>query len=132
MIESKRVVRTFAVVAAAAGALAITAGPASAAPETTGCTASNLITSPSTRQVGWTVDCTDRRYVFADITVFSGGSVSSNPQDTKWVNAGDSWQNLNTYAQTNPAIDHLCVHLVTYVDPTNPFDQPVVIGHQCV
>ncbi|MFT7839209.1 hypothetical protein Q5530_23955 [Saccharothrix sp. BKS2] len=131
----ERTFRTLAAVAAALGALTAAAGPASASPSTSaaaGCVTTDIHLDPGAREVGWTVDCADRRYVFADITVFAGGVAHSNPQEARWVDAGDTWQDLNTYPQTTPAIDHLCVHLVSYVDPTDPFEQPQVIGHSCV
>lgn len=140
----KRIVRTLAAVAAAAGALIVTAGPSAAAtgaPATllpsgtsaaAGCVTTDIHLDPAAREAGWTVECADRRYVFADITVFAGGVAHSNPQEAKWVEAGDTWQDLNVYPQTTPPIDHLCVHLVTYVDPDNPFEQPQAIGHACV
>ncbi|MEJ2855695.1 MULTISPECIES: hypothetical protein [unclassified Saccharothrix] len=126
--------------AAAAGALTIAALPASAAPASAaafaapaaGCVTTDIHLDPAAREAGWTVECTDRRYVYADVTVFAGGVADSNPSEARWVDAGDTWQDLNVYPQTTPAIDHLCVHIVTYVDPTNPFEQPQVIGHKCI
>ncbi|GAA1307534.1 hypothetical protein [Saccharothrix xinjiangensis] len=135
----ERTFRTLAAAAAAVGALTAVAGPAAAATGTTtefqasaGCVTTDIHLDPAAREAGWTVDCADRRYVFADITVFAGGVAHSNPQEARWVDAGDTWQDLNVYPQTTPAIDHLCVHLVSYVDPTNPFEQPQVIGHSCI
>ncbi|MEV0678419.1 hypothetical protein AB0I60_18075 [Actinosynnema sp. NPDC050436] len=134
--SSKRVIRTVAAVAVAAGALTVSAGTSVAATGTvgalSGCTTTNLSVVPATRTADWTVSCTDRRYVYADVTVFAGGVADSNPSEAQWVNAGSSWQDHNVYPQTTPAVDHICVHIVTYVDPTDPFEQPQVIGHSCV
>ncbi|NUT97559.1 MAG: hypothetical protein HOY78_36605 [Saccharothrix sp.] len=132
----KHTVRTLAAVAATAGALTVAALPASAASASeataTGCVTTDIHLDPAAREAGWTVDCTDRRYVHVDVTVFAGGVADSNPWEARWVEAGDTWQDLNVYPQTTPAIDHLCVHIVTYVDPTNPFEQPQAIGHKCL
>ncbi|MBB5960689.1 hypothetical protein FHS29_007317 [Saccharothrix tamanrassetensis] len=135
----KRTVRTLAAVALAAGALTVAAGPAVATagtPATTsavaGCVTTDIHVDPAAREAGWTVDCSSRRYVYVDVTVFAGGVADSNPSESKWVDAGDTWQDLNVYPQTTPPIDHICVHLVSYVDPTNPFEQPETIGHSCV
>jgi len=135
----KRVARTVAAVAMAAGALTVAAGPSAAATgasgvsaSNAGCVTTNIHVDPSAREAGWTVDCTSRRYVFVDVVVFAGGVADSNPREAQWVDAGDTWQDLNVYPQTTPAIDHICVHLVTYVDPDNPFEQPETIGHSCV
>ncbi|RKT54634.1 hypothetical protein [Saccharothrix australiensis] len=137
--DRKRTVRTLAAVALAAGALTVTAGTSAAAtgaPATTaanaGCTATNIHIDPAAREAGWTVECTDRRYVFADVVVFAGGVADSNPREAQWVEAGGTWQDLNVYPQTTPPIDHICVHLVSYVDPDNPFEQPLLVGHSCV
>ncbi|CAL9448343.1 hypothetical protein SUDANB95_02378 [Actinosynnema sp. ALI-1.44] len=130
----KHTTRTLAAVALAAGALATGAGPAVATTgaSAAGCVTTDIHTNPAARETGWTVECTDRRYIYVDVTVFAGGVADSNPWEARWVDAGDTWQDLNVYPQTNPAIDHLCVHIVSYVDPTNPFEQPQVIGHECV
>ncbi|QFZ19643.1 hypothetical protein [Saccharothrix syringae] len=132
----KLTTRTLAAVAAAVGALTLTAGPALAAPTgataASGCTTTDIHLDPAAREVGWTVECTDRRYVFVDITIFAGGVAHSNPTEARWVDAGGTWQDLNVYPQTSPAIDHFCAHLVSYVDPTNPLEQPQVIGHSCI
>ncbi|CCH32048.1 hypothetical protein BN6_47730 [Saccharothrix espanaensis DSM 44229] len=133
----RRTVRTVAALAMAAGALTVTAGPSVAATAAgtaaaSGCVTTNIHNVPSAREAGWTVDCTDRRYVYADVVVFAGGVADSNPSEGKWVDAGTTWQDLNVYPQTTPAIDHICVHLVSYIDPTDPFEQPSVIGHSCV
>ncbi len=134
-----RTFRALAVVAAAVGALTAAAVPASANTGGTdglrasaGCVTTDIHLDPAAREVGWTVDCTSRRYVFVDITVFAGGVAHSNPQEAKWVEAGGTWQDLNVYPQTTPPIDHLCVHLVSYVNPDNPLEQPSVVGHACV
>ncbi|MEU5695002.1 hypothetical protein [Actinosynnema sp. NPDC020468] len=121
----------------AAAALTLVAAPASAAPRpttalTTGCVATVLRVDPPNREVEWKIDCTDRRFVFIDITIFSGGVVSGNPTESQWVAAGGTWQALRVYPQTTPPIDHLCVHVVTFIDPTNPAEQPQVIGHVCL
>ncbi|GGP81556.1 hypothetical protein [Saccharothrix coeruleofusca] len=140
----KRIARTAAALVAAAGALVVTAGASAAATgapaapvpadasASAGCVTTDIHLDPAAREVGWTVECADRRYVFADITVFAGGVADSNPREAKWVEAGGTWQDLNVYPQTTPPIDHLCVHLVSYVDPNDPFEQPQVIGHACV
>ncbi|MBW4718827.1 hypothetical protein [Saccharothrix obliqua] len=135
-INRKRTVRTLAAVAMAVGALSITAGPAAAAggPATldTACVATDISLDPAARTASWSVDCTSRRYVHADVTVFAGGVAHSSPSEGQWVNGGDTWTDVNVYPQTTPAIDHLCVHLVSFVNPSDPFDQPELVGHSCV
>ncbi|MEU4802042.1 hypothetical protein [Actinosynnema sp. NPDC023587] len=132
----KSVVRTVAAVAVAAGALTASTGTSVAATGTatalSGCTTTNISINPSARSADWTVDCTDTRYVYVDVTVFAGSVADSNPWEARWVDGGDTWQDFNVYPQTTPAIDHICVHIVTYVDPTDPLEQPQVIGHSCV
>ncbi|WP_158893322.1 hypothetical protein [Amycolatopsis anabasis] len=122
-----------AVLAAGAGALIGSASPAGAASEPSGgCVTQDIHLDPPARQAGWTVECASRRYVFVETTVFAGGVADSNPRETRWVEAGETWNELKTYEQTNPPIDHLCVHIVTYEDPTNPFEIPATIGHRCI
>ncbi|WP_170220773.1 hypothetical protein [Amycolatopsis cihanbeyliensis] len=33
-------------------------------------------------------------------------------------------------SRPTPPIDHLCVHLVSYVDPADPLEIPTQIGHR--
>ncbi|WP_433260804.1 hypothetical protein ACQPZF_25115 [Actinosynnema sp. CS-041913] len=135
--DRKRTVRTLAAVALAAGALTVAAGPAAAATGApvralAGCVTTDIHLDPAAREAGWTVECSSRRYVYVDVTVFAGGVADSNPWEARWVDGGDTWQDLNVYPQTSPPIDHLCVHVVSYVNPDNPLEQPEVIGHSCV
>ncbi|WP_216209226.1 hypothetical protein [Amycolatopsis aidingensis] len=125
---------TLGTLAAAAGVATMTATPAAATgteAAQAACVTHEIHLDPAQREAGWTVECSSRRYVFADVTVFAGGVADSNPREAQWVEAGDTWKDLNVYEQTDPPIDHLCVHLVSYVDPTDPLEIPTQIGHLC-
>ncbi|SFO90136.1 hypothetical protein SAMN05421810_101341 [Amycolatopsis arida] len=129
----QRVLGVTAAGLAAAGVVVGAAAPAAAATEPPGgCVTHEIHLDPAAREAGWTVECVGRRYVFADVVVFSGGVATDNPREARWVEAGETWKDRNVYEQTDPPIDHLCVHLVSYEDPTDPLEIPGQIGHRCV